>query len=467
MTKTIVRAGKLFPGTSDSALSDHSVIIEAGRISYVGPTSSAPKPAAGDTVVDHSRHFVMPGLSDLHVHLSYGNALNQEDIDLYGSMEYRALRALAAAHRVLKSGYTALLDPTSTGYVAAAVRNAVFTGMFTGPRITCGGPALSARQSLNDFYPSWIGAPVESSGVLVRSMAEAMDEIRRQTKEGYDAIKLSMDGIQGDKTLGLYAAFNQEETTAMVREAQRLGRKALVHARGREAALYAARAGADIIFHASRIDEDGIRAALDNGCHLCPSLLLLVNNIQFAQPGDPSFAWWPDIQRREFADAVASLRRARDAGVPMLVGSETGFAVTPYGEWAAKELQIMVEHLGMSPGEVLRIATSGNRKMLRDGEDYDSIGVGKAADLCVVRGNPLADIRVLQDPDAILEVWLDGRRVELPPQPAAIPRHQTELAQGMWSRLYTRESVQGMALQPLGIDAAAAREGVRESVGAK
>ena len=95
---------------------------------------------------------------------------------------------------------------------------------------------------------------------------------------------------------------------------------------------YAALAGADIIYHASRIDADGIKAARDNGCRICPSLALLVNNIQFAQPSDPSASWWPDIQRKEFATSLVNLRQAFDAGVPFVSGSETGFAVTPYGE---------------------------------------------------------------------------------------------------------------------------------------
>jgi len=286
--------------------------------------------------------------------------------------------------------------------------------------------------------------PPESSGVLVRSLPEAIEEIRKQTKDGVDVIKIAMDGILGDKRLGLYAAFDQSETTAMVREAQRLGRRVVVHVRGREGALYAARAGADIIFHASRIDDEGIAAARDNGCHICPSLLLLVNNIEFARPSDPSASWWPDIQRQEFAAACRNLNKAREAGVPFLIGSESGFAVSPYGDWAAKEMQIMVEHLGFTTAEILQMATSGNRALLRDGERHDSIAPGKLADFITVHGDPLRDITVLQERANIKQVWMDGARVQLPALPTAIPRHPRELAQGMWSALYTREFVAGM-----------------------
>jgi len=446
MMKTIIHAGKLFTGLEVSAASGQTVVIEAGKFVYAGPRGAAPLPEQGDTVIDHGTKFLMPGLADLHTHISYGNALAQEDIDLYGAMEYRALRALAAAQRMLAAGYTALLDPASTGHVAAAVRDAQFVGMFASPRITAAGPAITSRIGLYDFYPSWVGVPPQSSGVLVRSLPEAIEEIRRQTKDGMDVIKIAMDGILGDKTRGLYAAFDQDETTAMVREAQRLGRRVVVHARGAEASLYAARAGVDIIYHASRIGDEAIAAARENGCHICPSLMLLVNNIEFAQPTDPSAVWWPDIQRQEFAAACVNLRKAYEAGVPFLTGSETGFAVSPYGEWSAKELAIMVEHLHLTPGEVLQMATSANRRMLRDGGGYDSIAPGKRADFIVVDGDPLADISCLQERENIAEVWMDGAKITLPAMPAAIPRHPRELAQGMWSELYTREAVR--ARQP-------------------
>jgi imidazolonepropionase-like amidohydrolase len=450
--KTIIRCGKLFTGLADTAEADQALVIEGGRIVWTGAYAAAPNPEAGDRFVDHSARFVMPGLSDLHTHLSYGNARSEEEVDLYASLEYRAIRSLAAAQRMLKAGYTAILDPATAGHVTPALRDALFTGMFAGPRITAAGQSLTSRQGLYDYYPSWIGCPSVSTGALVRSPTEAIEEIRRQTKEGVDVIKLAMDGIQGDRKSGLYAGFTQEETTAMVREAKRLGRKVVVHVRGREGAMYAARAGVDILYHASRIDDEGIRAAKDMGVSICPSLLLLVNNIEYAQPDDPSYDWWPGINRRELADAKINLRKAYDAGIPFLTGSETGFGITPYGEWSAKEFEIMVNHLGMSTAEVLRMATHGNRAMLRDGDEHDSLVAGKRADFIVVDGDPLADITVLQERSRITDVWMDGARIDLPETPVEIPRHQREASQGFWNRTYTREVARGYTPNPLGMD---------------
>jgi len=441
--RTIVLCGHLFTGTERFARSDQALVIEGTRIVGIWPRGGLPEAGEGDRVLDYSGYFVMPGLSDAHTHLSYGNARSEEEVDLYPCLEYRAIRALAAAQRMLKAGYTALLDPACSGLVTPALRDALFVGMFAGPRITSAGQAITSRQGLYDYYPTWIGCPPCSTGRLVQSLPEAIEAIRAQTKDTVDVIKIAMDGIQGGNSGGLYAAFDQAETTAMVREAHRLGRRVAVHARGAEGALYAARAGVDIIYHASRISDEGIRAAAGEGCHICPSLLLLVNNIEFAQPDDPSYDWWPNIQRQELEHASLSLRRAYDAGIPFLSGSETGFAVTPYGEFSARELELMIRYVGIDAADALLMATHRNRVVLRQGGDHDSLAPGKIADFVVFDGNPLERIAELQESARFKEVWMDGRKVVLPEMPADIPRHPAEASQGMWNRVYTRDSVRG------------------------
>jgi imidazolonepropionase-like amidohydrolase len=438
--RTVLLCGQLFSGSESVARKDQALVIEGDRITHIGPLAALPALTAGENVVDYRRYFVMPGLSDLHTHLSYGNARSEEEVDLYGSLEYRAIRSLAAAQRMLKAGFTALLDPACAGLVTPALRDALFVGLFQGPRVTAAGPALTSRQGLYDYFPSWIGVPPCSTGTLVTSRAEAIETIRRQTKDGVDVIKIAMDGIQGGNSGGLYAAFDQDETAAMVREAHRLGRKVVVHARGREGALYAARAGVDIIYHASRIDDDGIRAALGEGSSICPSLLLLVNNVQYARQDDQCYDWWPNIQRQELLDASRCLRRAYEAGVRFLSGSETGFGITPYGEWATRELLLMVNYVGIPADEALRMATSTNRVMLRDGDQFDGLVRGKLADILVFDGDPVADLSQLEEKARIVAVWKGGGLVSLPDLPADMPRHQMEASQGFWNRLYTRQS---------------------------
>ena len=211
--KTHVRCGTLFSAGDQEARPGQTLVYdERGVLEFVGPTAQAPKAAPGEQVLDHSRHFVMPGLIDIHVHLAYGNAKSEEDIDLYSPLEFRALRGLFFAQKLLAAGYTALCSPGDAGQVSLSIRNAIRAGLFDGPRISAAGPYITARQSLTDWYPSWIGAPSTSIGRLVTSRDEAIEEIRVQAKNGVDCVKIALDGIQRRPDGSLIAAFTEDET---------------------------------------------------------------------------------------------------------------------------------------------------------------------------------------------------------------------------------------------------------------
>ena len=137
----------------------------------------------------------------------------------------------------------------------------------------------------------------------------------------------------------------------MVREIHRQGRKAVAHAVGREATLYSARAGVDLIFHGFHLDDECIAAMLKTGSTLCPTLTQPKNVIEFTQPHEPAGAEGPARGDRSGATRIgcANLKKAIAAGVPFLTGTDSGFAVTPYGEWHARELELFVDDLGFTP----------------------------------------------------------------------------------------------------------------------
>lgn len=441
-----IRCGKLFTGLEAEERTDQTLIVDdEGRISHVGPTAQAPKPRRGEAAVDHGAHFVMPGLIDSHVHLSYGNAKTNEDMDLYASVEFRALRGLYMAGRVLAAGVTSMIDPGNSGRVTPAIRDAIEAGLFDGPRITTTGPYLTSRQGLTDWYPTWIGVPTTAISTLVRSTEEAIEAIRVQVKDGVDGIKIAMDGVQTDTRGRLVAAFTQQETAAMVTEAHRLGRFVIVHARGAEAVLYAARAGVDIIFHASYMDQAGLDAVLEHGSALCPTLTFLRNCAEFSQADEPAFRKGrAAANAREYDTACTTLRTAREAGAPFLVGTDSGFAVTPYGEWHARELGIFVEHLGFSPAEALQCATAGSTRFLRQRDTVGALTPGRWADLVVLDTSPLDDIGILLDRDRVQRVMLGGTTAEAAPR-AYAERKVSEFSFRNWDNIYTRESVAAAA----------------------
>lgn len=446
---TYVRCGALFTGSEDIERHNQTLAIDdGGRLGWVGATDTARAPEKGDTVLDYSELFVMPGLHDVHTHLAYGNAKTEEDIDLYQPMEFRSIRGLFFAQKCIAAGYTSICAPGDAGQISLSVRNAINFGLFDGPRVTAAGRYLTTRQGLTDWYPTWIGVPDTSIGRLVTSRDEAIEEIRVQVKNGVDCIKVALDGVQRRPDGELIAAFDQRETDAIVTEAHRLGRKVVVHARGREATLYAARAGVDLIFHAYYLDQECIDAMLESGSAIGPTLTFPRNIVDFTRPTEP--AWLKgrigDVQR-EYQVACENLRKAREAGVPMLTGSDSGFAVTPYGEWHAREIEIFVNDLGFTPAAALRAATAGTATFMAHGSSLGVLEPGRAADFIAVKGSPLKDVSILQDKARIRHVHIGGKRVAIAAR-GYDPRQVTDQAWTNWNDLYTQERVQELGIRP-------------------
>ncbi len=440
--KTFVRCGALFTGAEDEPRRGEVLVLdEGGRLTFVGPEETAPARTASDRLIDHSGSFVMPGLIDVHTHLAYGNAKCEEDIDLYSPLEFRTLRGMFFAQKVAAAGYTAICSPGDAGQISLSIRDAVRAGLFEGPRIMAAGPYITTHQGLTDWYPTWIGAPETSIGKLVTTIDEAVQEVRRQVKNGVDCIKIALDGIQRRPDGELIAAFTQQETEIIVRETHRLGRKAISHSVGREATLYAARAGVDLIFHGFDLDSECIAAMKQGGSMLCPTLTHPRNVVDFTQPHEPA-AQKGRIEAIElrYRAGIANLKKAVAAGIPFLTGTDTGFAVTPYGEWHAKELELFVADLGFSPAAALRAATEINARFMRCGDGIGVLEPGRAADFIVWDGSPLADIRLLQDRSRLRAVYIGGKKFDLADRPYN-PRQVTDFSLANWTDLYTQARV--------------------------
>jgi imidazolonepropionase-like amidohydrolase len=437
---THIRCGKLLVGAEDEPRDNMVIAVDGGIIRSVEPEAKLRPGSDGARVLDYSRQFVLPGLSDIHVHLSYGNSRTQEDIDLFASVEYRALRGMIAAQKALRAGFTSIADPATTGRVSLAIRDAINAGLFVGPRLMSSGRQITSRQGLSDWYPLWIGVPQTAVGVLVTSRDHAIEEIRQQVKDGVDFIKIAMDGDTTNPTSGLIPGFTAEETESMVKEVHRLRKKVIVHARGDEGVLYAARAGVDVIFHASWMSDATLEIVLQQGCMIAPTLTFPTNNVDFSQPGDAAYHSFVDGHREELAAAKISLNKAWRAGVPFLCGTDSGFAVTPYGEWHARELSLFVSFLGMSPAQAIACATRNNARFLKNGDKIGLIEPGRFADLLVVDGNPLEDIDILLDRRRIKDVILNGDPVRLPINDHAV-QLPGETSYRMWDDVYTRDLV--------------------------
>ena len=399
----MISGGSVIDGTGAQPIDDCSVLVKDDRIVAVGADAGEDLIPRGDDIVriDATGKTVMPGLIDAHCHMSFGEARTQEEQDLYTSHELRTLRSAWNVTKVLRSGVTGISDPGGSYFIGVGIREGMAEGLIQGPRMTTAGRFLSTSNGISDFYPSSVGVPDSSIGKVVNTADEMVTEVRHQIKNGVDLIKI------GDSPLGDYEAFSGDEIKAMSDAAHRLNKRITMHARGSNNVDSAVAAELDWIMHGNTMRDDTIERLADSRIPLAPALLLLGNLSEFGEAaGVP--ARKRGIYSRVLDDTAVSLNKAREAGVTMITGTDTGFACTPYGEWHARELELLMRYAGMTALEAIKAATHDCAIVLGAENDVGSLAAGKGADIIVVDGDPLADIRVLQDRKRIETVILRG-----------------------------------------------------------
>lgn len=409
--------GRVLTGEADVLLEASTIVTEGRLIAWVGPTAMLPAQYDNPEFerVALPGRTIMPGLIDAHTHISFGEARSEEELALYTPVEFRSMRAVWNARKILQAGVTSAFDAATTYNIAASVRDAIDCGMFEGPRFAVSGRQLTSHQGLEDAFPANLGFPPGQAGVLVKSRDEIVENIRLQVKEGVDAIKVSgsddalvcADHIDG-------SAFSFEEYRLIAEEAHRLDRMCTVHARTRDSAAMAARAGFDVIFHASHIDDEGIEWCLRNQCVIVPTLPLLANMLEAT--GGPEASRINAILNEEVEAASKNLSRAYRAGVTFAQGSESGWSPIPYGHWHAREMELFVKLLGLSPTEAIHCGTLAAARLFRRfGSQIGKLEAGRLADILVVNGKPDRDITLMQDPGKFDRILKDGKCVDRTP----------------------------------------------------
>ncbi len=399
----LISGGTVIDGTGSPAVPDCAVLVRDDTIEAVGAGASTDSIPRGEEVVriDATGKTVMPGLIDAHCHTSFGEARMQEEQDLYTSHELRTLRSAWNVTKVLRSGVTGISDPGGSYFIGVGMREGIAEGLVQGPRMTTAGRFLSTSNGIADWYPTSVGVPDSSIGKVVNTADEMVTEVRHQVKNGVDLIKI------GDSPLGDYEAFSRDEVKAMSDAAHRLNKRITMHARGSNNVDSAVAGELDWIMHGNALRDDTIERLAESKIPLCPVLLLLGNLGELGGAvGVPQGL--RDAYMRLTEATAESLHKAREAGVTLIVGSDTGFAVTPYGEWHARELELLMRYAGMTALEAIKAATSDCAIVLGEGNDVGALAAGKGADIIIVDGDPLADIRVLQQKERIETVILRG-----------------------------------------------------------
>ncbi|GLZ51614.1 amidohydrolase family protein [Actinomycetospora sp. NBRC 106378] len=410
MTSILIRGGTLIDGTGSAARPGEDVLLRDGRVAVLG--SEAAASTDPDTeIVEAAGRTVMPGLIDAHTHLTFGEPTGNDELFNHRTEAYSSMLSAYNARKVLRAGVTSVLDADCLWNIGVELRDAIESGIVEGPRMRAGGQALmtmlggTAGRMIADEGRTGYATVVTGRDVMV-------NEIRRQIKYGVDWIKIMVTGLIPSMKGPEVKVWNIDELRTVCDTAHELNTKVVAHCRNSDSTRDAARAGVDLIYHASYVDDEALEAVVEAGSALCPTFTLLGNLADYgAKIGTaPELL---DVFRAEIEVTARQLAKAHAAGVPFLAGSETGFAVTPVGEWHARELEMFVEYMGMTPMEAIVAATRNGAFAMRAEGELGTLEVGRIADVLVVDGDPLRDVRVLQDRERIVEVIKDGRRVDI------------------------------------------------------
>lgn len=273
----------------------------------------------------------------------------------------------------------------------------------------------------------------------MRDRDEMVRTTRQQVKHGADWIKIHVTGSVPNRD-GELTVWSLDELRTVVDTARDLETPTVAHCRSARSTQLAAEAGVELILHASFLDDAALEAVVAAGSAIAPTFTFLAN---LADHGHKVGAGTTqvDIFRGEIEATAAMIRTAHEAGVPILAGSESGFALTPYGHWHARELEVLVEAVGLSPLEAVRCGTANGARALRmEPGSIGVVAVGAAADLLVVDGDPSVDVTVLADRTNLRAVISRGRPVDLDrPWPERRPLPGEKV--GVWSaELLTQEA---------------------------
>ena len=412
----VIRNGTLIDGSGKGASRNDAIMIEGNRIKSVGPLP--PDVALEDRrrvdVIDAGGQWIMPGLIDAHCHVSYGYPLMKGEGKGKGTTrpEFSTLKAARSVQKVLRSGVTGISVPGGTWFTDVGVRDAIRLGLMAGPRMYVAGRMIVTYGCIEDDEPSWEGTPDHSVGKLCNSADEMVTEVRRQGKHGVNFIKMA-DSRSGESQM-----LAKEEIAAVVAEAHRRKLQAAIHSRGAGSTRAAAEAGVDWIVHADLATDSDLEAVAKAGMPILPTATFLATVVELGRNvGAEQVQLDIDRMKRHFDLLCELMHKARNLGIKLLVGTDTGNnTFTRHGKLHAKELEIFVKYGGYTPMEAIVAATRDNAYAIGLEGQVGEVAPGKLADIIVLDKDPLADITVLQGGKHLSWVIKDGKIVDLEPR---------------------------------------------------
>lgn len=393
------------------------VLVQGNRIKQITKGSSRfgggaqASYGSGVTVIDGMGATLMPGMIDAHLHLSWNNAPGIDPIQMM-EVEEHMLVTMEMAKLVLDSGFTG-----GRGAAAAKPRLDVVAkrfineGRFPGPRYLAAGPEITTVGGLGDSAPSHIPHEGLNLGIVVSGPEEIRRTVRTLIKYGVDSIKLN---LSGEEITGMGAEetpMSEEEVAMAVSEARCRNKVVSAHARSSGSVKQCIRHGIQNIYHASFADNEALDMleAVKDKHFVAPGIAWLINTARHAEQwGIKPGSRVAELYERELEMCIDTMKKMHRRGIRICIGGDYGFAWTPQGT-NAKDIQTFVEMLGFSPMEAILAATRYGGQIMCMGDELGMIREGYLADLILVDGDPLADVRILQDKSRLLAIMTNGK----------------------------------------------------------
>ncbi len=386
----VLTNARVFTALESTVIEDGGIIIEGNRITYAGHRADMPATAQDAILHDLGGRFVMPGMTETHAHLSFADA---SPFAIGETMvEDATITAVKNSRLMLASGFTSAVSFGSTYQIDIALRAAINAGRVIGPRLLAAGRDLGATSS-NVDSPGGLSQIADGPWALRKA-------VREQRKIGVDVVKVFIDGenINAQNPAG-ELSFTDEELNAVVDEAYRRRLKVACHARSAAAVKQAVRAGVDFVGHANYLDDEAVEllAERKDSIFVGPALAWELNYLEKSESVGVSRETVIEQGYQAEVDAtISSVEKLREAGVRLVVGGDYGISIAPHGTYA-QDLEYFVSLFGMSPAEALICATRYGGQAFDTGGSVGTLEAGTLADLVIVDGDPMTDIKVLQD----------------------------------------------------------------------
>ena len=397
--------GRLIDGRGGPPLEKGAIVIRGKNIEAVGPSEAIQIPDQA-RLFDVSGMTIMPGMTDMHVHLYWNGEPNLALHSYKESTAFRAVKAVAYIQRSLESGFTTLRSGGEVGFLDVALRDAAELGIIWGSRVIASGYSISGTGGHADKFPPWLYRTDE-----VRLLADGPDEclkaVRNQIKMKVDWVKFhASGGVMDPFSNPQLQEYSDQEMETIINEAHARGKPVFAHAQGANGIRAAVRAGVDSIEHGFYLEDDIIEMMLKRGTYLVPTLVALRKIIEAGEKGGiPKESVEKAIPHGEAH--AASFQRAYKAGIKICMGTDCGSPYNYHGD-NAYELYLMVKN-GMKEMDALVACTKRAAEALRMQDKIGTLEKGKWADLMVVNGDPLQDIRVLVEKENIKLVMKEGK----------------------------------------------------------